>query len=354
MSISEHSLQFLKQLLDTPGPSGYERDPATVWRNEAASFADDVERDLVGSSYATLRKPGAPVVLIAGHIDEIGIVVTHIDENGFLWFDKIGGWDDIVFVGQRIKIITELGYVIGVIGRKASHLLKPEDRTKPPAITDLWIDIGAEDAADAKSRVQVGDAGVIDSHFVQVTNDIVCSRSLDNRVGAWVALEALRILSEKRPDVGVVAVATAQEEISFAGAYVAGDRVRPTVSIALDVTHCSDYPGASKAMNGDVKLGGGPVLHRGSSQNPVVYKELVEASKRLGLDLPVTSQARATFTDADALIRSGGGPASAVVSIPNRYMHSPNELVSLTDLKNCADLIAEFIGSITSDSDFRP
>ncbi|MCC6704980.1 MAG: M20/M25/M40 family metallo-hydrolase, partial [Thermomicrobiales bacterium] len=190
--------------------------------------------------------------------------------------------------------------------------------------------------------------------FHQITDDIVCSRSLDNRVGAWVALEALRILSEKRPAVEVVAVATAQEEISFAGAYVAGDRRKPTVSIAIDVTHCSDYPHASKAINGDVQLGGGPVLHRGSSQNPVVYKALASAANRLGLDLPVAAQSRATHTDADALIRSGGGPASAVVSIPNRYMHSPNELVSLRDLQQCAELLAEFIGSITPESDFRP
>jgi endoglucanase len=354
MSVSEHALKFLKQLLDTPGPSGFESDPATVWRNEAASFADDVDRDLVGSSYATLANPGAPVVLIAGHIDEIGIQITHIDDEGYLWFDKIGGWDDIVFVGQRMKIIGVNGYVIGVIGRKASHLLKPEDRSKPPAVTDLWIDIGAANAAEARERVQVGDAGVIDAHFSQITDDIVCSRSLDNRVGAWVALETLRILSSKRPQVEVVAVATAQEEISFAGAYVAGDRKRPTVSIAIDVTHCSDYPGSAKTINGDVKLGGGPVLHRGSSQNPVVYKELAAAAARLGLDLPVQAQSRATHTDADALIRSGGGPASAVVSIPNRYMHSPNELVSLRDLQQCAELLAEFIGSITATSDFRP
>jgi endoglucanase len=354
MTLSEHSLQFLKQLLDTPGPSGFERDPATVWRNEAATFADDVERDLVGSSYATLSNPGAPVVMLAGHIDEIGIQVTHVDDDGFLWFDKIGGWDDIVFVGQRIKIISNDGYVIGVIGRKASHLLKPDDRSKPPAVTDLWIDIGASSAAEAKTRVQVGDAGVIDAQFVQVTDDIVCSRSLDNRAGAWVALETLRILSAKRPVVEVVAAATAQEEISFAGAYVAGDRKRPMVSIAIDVTHCSDYPGSSKSINGDVKLGGGPVLHRGSSQNPIVFRELVAAASRLGLDLPVQAQSRATHTDADALIRSGGGPASAVVSIPNRYMHSPNELVSLRDLRHCAELLAEFIGSITAESDFRP
>jgi len=352
MAITDQSLAFLKQLLDTPGPSGFETDPATVWRNEAARFADEVDRDLVGSSYAYLRKPGAPVVLLAGHIDEIGVQITHIDDDGFLWFAKIGGWDDAVFIGQRIKIITESGYVIGVIGRKAAHLVKNDDGKIK--IDDLWIDIGAKDAADAKTRVSVGDAGVVDASFLQVTDDVICSRSLDNRVGAWVALETVRLLANDRPAVEVVAVATAQEEISFAGAYVAGNRIRPTVSVAIDVTHTSDYPSSSKALNGDVKLGGGPVLHRGSSQNPVVYKALATTARQLGLDLPVQAQSAATWTDADALIRSGGGPASAVISIPNRYMHSPNELVSLSDLENAARLLAEFIKTITPETDFRP
>jgi endoglucanase len=352
MAISDSSLAFLKQLLDTPGPSGFESDPATVWRNEAAKFADEVDRDLVGSSYAYLRKPGAPVVLLAGHIDEIGVQITHIDDEGYLWFGKIGGWDDAVFIGQRIKIITDSGYVIGVIGRKAAHLVAKDDGKIK--LEDLWIDIGAKNAADAKTRVSVGDAGVVDASFVQITDDIVCSRSLDDRVGAWVALEAVRLLANDRPEVEVVAVATAQEEISFAGAYVAGDRIRPTVAIAIDVTHTSDYPSSSKAKNGDVKLGGGPVLHRGSSQNDVVYRALSATSKQLGLDLPVQAQSAYTGTDADALIRSGGGPASAVVSIPNRYMHSPNELVSLSDLENAAKLLAEFIKTITPETDFRP
>jgi endoglucanase len=352
MAISERSLAFLKTLLDTPGPSGFEGDPAAVWREEATDFVDEVDRDLVGNSYAYLRKPGAPVVLLAGHIDEIGVQITHIDEQGFLWFAKIGGWDDAVFVGQRIKIIAENGYVIGVIGRKAAHLVKDDDGKIK--IDDLWIDIGAKDAADARTRVAVGDAGVIDANFVQITDDIVSSRSLDDRVGAWVALEAVRLLADDRPQVEVVAVATAQEEISFAGAYVAGDRVKPTVAVAIDVTHTSDYPSGNKAKNGDVKLGGGPVLHRGSSQNPVVYRALAETAKGLGLDLPVQAQSAYTGTDADALIRSGGGPAAAVVSIPNRYMHSPNELVSLSDLDNAAKLLAEFIKSITPETDFRP
>jgi putative aminopeptidase FrvX len=354
MAMNDDSLEFLKRLLDAPGPSGFETHPASIWREQAEKFADVVDRDSVGSSYAILRKEGAPVVSLVGHIDEIGVQITHIDEQGFLWFDKVGGWDDIVFVGQRMRIITDNGWVIGVIGRKAAHLLKKDDGDKSVKVQDLWIDIGAKDAADAKARVQVGDAAVIDANFIQVTDDIVTSRSLDNRVGAWVALETVQLLADDRPAVEVVAVASAQEEISFAGAYAAGVRLASAVAIAIDVTHCSDYPGGNKAINGDVRLGGGPVLHRGSSQNPIVYRELVAASKRLGLELPVQAQPSSTGTDADALIYAGVGTAAGVVSIPNRYMHSPNELVSLSDLENAAKLLAEFIRGITPESDFRP
>lgn len=354
MPMHDESFQFLKRMLDAPGPSGFEMHPASVWREQAAKFADDVDRDLVGSSYATLAREGAPVVALVGHIDEIGVQITHIDDEGFLWFDKIGGWDEIVFVGQRMRIITDDGWVIGVVGRKAAHLLKRQEGDKGIKVDDLWIDIGAKNKAEAKERVQIGDAAVIDVDFVQITDDVISSRSLDNRVGAWVALETLRLLSEDRPHVEVVAVAAAQEEISFAGAHAAGVRLAPTVAIAIDVTHCSDYPGAIKAINGDVRLGNGPVLHRGSSQNPVVYRELAKAAKRLKLDLPVQAQPGSTGTDADELIKSGAGTAAGVISIPNRYMHSPCELVSLSDLDNAAKLLAEFIRGITPESDFRP
>src|SRR6478735_3150778 len=178
MPMYDESFQFLKRLLDAPGPSGFEMHPASVWREQAATFADDVDRDFVGSSFATLKREGAPVVALVGHIDEIGVQITHIDDDGFLWFDKIGGWDEIVFVGQRMRIITDDGWVIGVVGRKAAHLLKRDDGDKSVKVQDLWIDIGAKDAADAKTRVQVGDAAVIDANFIQVTDDIVTSRSL--------------------------------------------------------------------------------------------------------------------------------------------------------------------------------
>jgi endoglucanase len=218
----------------------------------------------------------------------------------------------------------------------------------------LWIDVGARDRADARARIEVGDAAVIDAGFLQLSDDLCVSRSMDNRVGAFVALEAARLLGNERPPVDVYAVAAVQEEVSFAGAYTSTFQIQPAVAIAIDVTHATDYPNADKKSDGEVKLGGGPVLSRGASLNPLVFEGLRAAGTRLGLDCPIQGAARSSGTDADAMIRTGQGTATGLVSIPNRYMHSPNEVVSLSDLDNAAKLIAEFVRTITAESDFRP
>ena len=344
---------FLRRLLDAPGPSGYERAPARVWRTEAESFADEVSLDVIGNSYARLKRDGAPVVVIEGHIDEIGFNITWIDEDGFLWFEPIGGWDAPVVVGQRVRIEGRNGAVRGVIGRKAAHLLRTEGN-KAIELRDLWIDIGAGNRDEALGRVEIGDPVVVDASFLQLSDDLVVSRSLDNRVGAFVALETLRLLAADRPQVEVVALAATQEEITMAGAAVATVSLAPLVAIALDVTHATDYPGASKKGDNDVKLGGGPVLTRGAAINPLVYDGLRAAARDLGMSVATQAAGRSSGTDADAMIRSGRSTATGLVSVPNRYMHSPNEVVSLTDLENAARLIAQFIGTLTPESDFRP
>lgn len=352
--MDERSFAFLNRLLDAPGPSGFERAPARVWREEAMTFADEVFHDVLGNSYARLRAEGQPKIVIEGHIDEIGLQITHIDEQGFLWFDAIGGWDTQVLVGQRVRIAGNAGDVLGVIGRKAKHILSKEEQERAPDIRDLWIDIGARDREDAARRVTVGDPAVIDASLIWLTDDLCASRSMDNRVGAFVALEALRLLAADRPELDLYAVAATREEVSFAGAYTSTFRLAPDVAIAIDVTHATDYPGADKKRDGEVKLGGGPVLTRGASLNPVVFEGLREAARRLGMDCPIQGAARSSGTDADAMIRTGAGTATGLVSIPNRYMHSPNEVISLRDLENAAKLIAEYVRTITPLSDFRP
>ena len=356
--MEDRAVEFLRRLLDAPGPSAYEPVPAKVWRDEASSFVDEVTHDVVGNSFARVAArdgaAGAPKVLLAGHIDEIGFVITHIDKDGFLWFTPLGGWDDQVVVGQRLRIAARDGDVVGVIGKKAAHLLKEEDRRKPTLLEDMWIDIGATGHDDAVRRLEVGDPAVIDSQFVALTGDVCVARSMDNRVGAFVALEAARLVAADRCAADVYAVATAQEEITFGGAYTASFTMAPAVAIAIDVTHATDYPGADKKRDHEVKLGGGPVLGRGATINDGVFLGLREAARNLGIESAVQATGKSSGTDADAMIHTGAGTATGVASIPNRYMHLPNELVSLTDLENAAKVIAGFVRTVTAESDFRP
>lgn len=346
---------FLRKLLNAPGPSGFESIPAAIWREEASHFADVIEHDVIGNSYASILVEGAELnVAVVGHIDEIGFMITRIDENGYLWFEKIGGWDDQVVVGSRVRIVNRNGQAQGVIGKKAAHLLKPADREKITLTDDLWIDIGAKDRDAAKERVEIGDPVVLDTTTLELSNDLWSSRSLDNRVGAFVALETVRLLSQDRPKVNVIAAAVTQEEITFAGAVGLSTQKKPGVGIAVDVTHATDYPNAAKYSDTEIKLGGGPTIARGASANEVVFRKLQDAANTLGINAPVEGLPRNSGTDADAMRNSGMNIAPAVVSIPCRYMHSPSETVSLTDIENAARLIAAFIKSLGPDADFRP
>ena len=353
-SMNETSFAFLCELLNSPGPSGFEQRPSRLWRTHAQSITDEVTHDVLGNSYARLALPGRPVAVIEGHIDEIGFMITHVDEQGYLWFDRIGGWDLQVLVGQRVMIMGTGGDVVGVIGRKAAHILEDSDKDRVPPIRELWIDIGASSRDEAQQQVQVGDPAVLDAGFRQLTKDRIVSRSLDNRVGAYVALETLRLLSENRPNVDTFALAATQEEVSYAGAFTATYSLRPAVAVVLDVTHATDYPGADKRSDGEVIIGGGPVLSRGASINLPAYHLIRETAEREGIPFQLQGAPRSSGTDADAIIKVGPGVATVLVSIPNRYMHSPNELVSLGDLDQTAKLVAAFIRTIDDSTDFRP
>ena len=355
--MKQQSLDFLKRLLDTPSPSGFEAAAARVWRDEADSFADSVTADVAGNSIATLNGGGAPRIMLAGHIDEIGVMVTHIDEEGFLYFAGIGGWDSQVLVGQRIRLLTKTGHVVGVIGKKPIHLMKQEDREKVSKIEDLWIDIGAKDRADAAARgIRVGDAGVIDSSLVHLSDDLIASRSVDNRIGAFVVLEALRLLSQDPPRAMVAAVATAQEEIGYSGggARTAAYKLDPQLAVVVDVTFSTDAPCIEKKEVGEHKLGGGPVLTRGSASHAVMFERMATIAERESIPYSITAAARFTSTDADAIYLSRAGVATSLISVPNRYMHSPNEIVSLTDLESTARLIAAFCRDVAESDDWTP
>lgn len=348
---------FLKRLLTLAGPSGYEAEPARAWRREAETFAHRVWADVAGNSFAALNPDGEPRVMLAGHIDEIGLMVNHIDDDGFIYFSTIGGWDAEILVGQRVEILAQDGVVNGVVGKKAIHLQEKDARDKASKVKDLWIDIGAADGGEARSRVRVGDAAVVAALVLELPNRRVVSRSIDNRVGALVVLEALRQLSEEAPQASVVAVATTREEIggaSSGGARVGAFGLDPQVAIVVDVTHATDHPGAEKKGHGDHRLGGGPVLSRGSAVNPVLFERVVQVAARENISFSLEAAPGRTSTDADSIVDSRGGIATALVSVPNRYMHSPNEMISLDDLRGAASLIAASVRTLSPDDDFVP
>jgi putative aminopeptidase FrvX len=321
------------------------------------TFADEVTTDVHSNSVAVLNPKGRPRLMLAGHIDEIGLQVTHIDDDGYLYFAAIGGWDPQVLVGQRVVILGSKGHVPGVIGKQAVHLMKKEERDKVSKVADLWIDVGAANKAEALERVRVGDAGVLDADVREFPNRRIVSRSIDNRIGAYLVAEATRMLAKDRPKhAAVFAVATTREEIAWmgGGARTSAVGIDPQVALVVDVTHATDYPGAEKKRTGEHQLGGGPVLSRGSAVSPVVFDMLVECAERERIPYSVQAAPHDTGTDADAIYNSLRGIPTGLVSVPNRYMHSPNEMVALEDLERAARLIAAFAKSLTPETSFIP
>jgi putative aminopeptidase FrvX len=353
--LTPESLGFLKRLLDTPGPSSFEAAPARVWRAEAQGFADAVEADVAGNSFARLDGEG-PRVMLAGHIDEIGVMVTHVDDEGYLSFDTIGGWDSQVFVGQRVVLLGRNGQVSGVVGKKAIHLMEREEREKVSRVEDLWIDIGAANRAEAEARIRIGDPGVLAAEVMEFPNGRLVSRCIDNRIGAFVVLEALRILSQDRPAAAVTAVATTREEIAATGggARSSASRLEPDVAIVVDVTHATDYPGLDKRKHGDYRLDGGPAISRGASVSEIVFELLVSAAEAQQIPYRIEAASRDTHTDAEAIFNAHRGVATGLVSVPNRYMHSPNEMVALADLDRTARLLAGFVRQLGPQTSFVP
>ena len=345
---------LLRSLITAPGPSGYETAPARVWREAASEFAE-VATDNLGS--VTARVPGTadgPTLVVVGHIDEIGLIVTHIDDDGFLRFIGVGGWDAQILVGQRVEVITRDGSLPGVIGKKPIHLLKDEERKKVAEIKDLHIDLGAKDGDEARKLVRVGDVAVIAGDPVDLPNRRLVSRSLDNRLGAYVALTAAKLVADDGGAPGdVVAAAVVQEEITFAGAHTTAFSLEPDLAIVVDVTHATDAPGIDVNELGKHALGSGPVVSRGSTLNPRVTEGLHETAEAEKIPFTVEASARGTGTDADAIHLNRAGVPTGGVSIPLRYMHSPVELVSIDDVEACARLIAAYARSLDSTASFE-
>jgi tetrahedral aminopeptidase len=333
--MDQPSLEFLTALLNSPSPSGYERPIQDVVRRFVQPFAASVTTDWHGNVMAAVNPEGHPRIMLAGHCDQIGLMVKHIDDKGFLRVTAIGGWDMQMLMGQKLHVWTANGPVVGVIARKPIHLLPQDERKSVPVIA-------------------VGDPVTLELGFDTLRNDIVAGPGMDNRVGVWVVMQALKRVAAAKPQAAVFGVSTVQEEIGLRGAQTSAFTIAPQIGIAVDVTHATDCPTIDENQFGRVKLGKGPVIYRGPNINPIVFKQLTELARQHDIPIQPNGISVPASNDANALQITRGGTAAGIVAIPNRYMHSPVEMVSLPDLEHAAELIAHFCLSVTAASDFTP
>lgn len=352
--MEESSLKFLKNLLESPGPSGFEGAIQIVVKEYAKSFADKIETDLHGNVILSRNGASPRRVMFAGHCDQIGLLVSHIDDNGFIYTQTIGGWDPQQLIGQRMTIWCATGPVPAVISRKPIHLLSDEERKQVAKLDDLWLDIGAKDRDEAASVVKIGDAVTLDLGFRALRNNLASAPGMDNRTGCWVVVEALRRIKKEKLKVGVFAVSTVAEEIGLRGARTSAFGIDPQIGIAVDVTHATDCPTIDRRQQGNIKLGKGPVIFLGPNMSPVVTKRLEAAANTRLIPYQPAAIGRATSNDANNLQISRAGVATGLVSLPNRYMHSAVETVSLDDLDHAANLLAGFIEDLSPEDDLRP
>ena len=339
---------FLSELLHARSPSGYEFEAQRVFDRHVKPAADRYAKDALGNRLATLNPRGDPVLMFAGHMDELGLIITYVNKDGFLYFDTIGGHDRTVIAGRRVVIQTAAGTVKGVTGRRAIHLMDESDRKKVPELHEIWIDIGARSKKEALARVSIGDVATYDHEFELIHGSIGASRAFDNKVGAYIVGETLiRLAASKRMLAArVVAVATSQEEIGVRGATTSAYTVNPHIAVAVDVGHATDHPDCDNRKYGETKLGGGPILCRGPNINPRVFERLLKIAKKLKLPYQLEADPRPTGTDARAIQMGRGGVATGLVSVPLRYMHTPSEVVDLADVERCVQLFVGFARSL--------
>lgn len=352
--MKKSELSFLKRLLESPSPSGYEGPIQQVIREFAGGFADDVATDWHGNVVAAVNPKGSPRIMLAGHCDQIGLMVKHIDKDGYLRVTPIGGWDIQMLIGQRLQVWSESGPVSGVIARKAIHLLTPEERKQVPEMKELWIDIGAANGQEAAELVKPGDPVTLQLGFQELRNNLAFAPGMDNRVGVWVVMNALRRAAKETPQAALFAVSTVQEEIGLRGVKTSAFSIDPQLGIAVDVTHATDCPTVSAAEHGQVNLGEGPVVFRGPNINPVVFQTLESEAEQHKIPRQINGISKPASNDGNAMQISRAGIATGIIGIPNRYMHSPVEVVSLDDLDNAAELIARFCVAVNEESDFTP
>jgi len=357
------SLDFLEKMLATPSPSGFEAPVQNVIRERMKPFADDCERDVHGNQWFVLN-PGAPLrLMLCGHVDEIALMVRYVDEQGFLWVTKIGGTDALNLWGSRVQIHGKNGPVAGVIGKKPIHHTPPGERGKGPKLEDIFVDIGARNRKEALKRVRVGDPITMAEGYQRLTQELAVARGMDDRIGAFVVFEAFRKVAEaigkgkrkgRKLGCALFAVGSVQEEVGLRGARTSAYTIDPHLGVAVDVGFATDYPGENKKAVGEFKLGSGPILHRGPNINNPLAELLESLCEKKKIPYQLSGSGGITGTDAGSIQVSRGGVASALLSIPNRYMHSPVEMVSLADVEHAAELLAQLALALKPGQSFVP
>ena len=349
------STEFLRKLVNTPSPVGHEARGQRVWLDYAKKYADETFSDAYGNCVAVLNKGGSPRVMLAGHADEIAMAVNYITDEGYIYVRKMGGVDAAITKAQRVTVHSRKGPVKGVVGNVAPHLMKEERDPKPPKIHEIFIDIGAKNRNEALQLVQIADPITLADEFDLLRNDLAVARAFDNRIGTFSVAEALRLLKESKGKLHaeVCAVSNVQEEVGLLGARQIAYSLKPDVALVVDVTHATDYPNMNKAQHGDVKVGGGPTLTHGGCNHPEVVARIESIAKARKIPLQHEAMSSTSGTDTDAIFWTRGGIASALISLPNRYMHSPVEVVSLKDLAMIPELLAGFAASLKKGEQFK-
>lgn len=342
--------QFLKKLLETPSPSGYEAENLGHWRNRVKDFADEVSSDSYGNTVATVNPDAGSSVLVAGHLDEIGLMVNHVTDDGYLYVKKIGGVDEAVAEARRVVVHGEDGDVYGVTGRKPVHLQDEGSDEGSTELSDVYVDVGADGREEVEEAgVRVGSPVTYDAGYQELQGDVVAARGLDNRVGSWVAAEVLRAVDPDELDVTLHAAVTVQEELGLRGAKMSGYSIDPDVALIVDVTFATDVPDIDETSHGAVELGEGPTLKHGKENHPVVLERLRDVAEDRGVELQNEAIMVRGATDADAFYVSRGGVPTASVGIPNRNMHTTSELVDLNDITAARDLFTGFVEDASAD-----
>jgi endoglucanase len=349
------SLDFLKTLVNTPSPVGYETRGQRVWLDYAKHYADETFSDAYGNCVAVLKKGGGPRIMLSGHADEIAMTVNYIDEHGFIYVKRTGGVDAAIMKAQRVLIHTRKGPVKGVVGNVAPHLTKQEGDPKPPKIHEIFVDIGVADREAAQKLVRIGDPMTLVDEFDVLRDELLVARAFDNRIGTFAVAETLRLLKESKVKLNaeICAVSNVQEEVGLLGARQIAYSLKPDIALVVDVTHATDYPTVSKTQHGDIKLGGGPAITHGGCNHPEVVARLEAIAEKKKLPLQHEAISATSGTDTDVIFWTRGGIASALISLPNRYMHSPVEVVNLKDLEMIPELLAGFCQSVKRGEEFK-